>query len=88
MENTLEVTYWLGKEFWGKGVATLALGELLKLVADRPIFARAAADNIGSVKVLEKCGFTMVGKDKGFAEGRGAETEEFIFRLGPDRETE
>lgn len=77
----LEVTYWLGKEFWGKGLATQALKRMLQLVVDRPIFARAAADNIGSIRVLEKCGFKIIGKDQGFAHGRGEETEEYILRL-------
>ena len=77
----LEVTYWLGKEFWGRGLATQALNRMLQLVADRPIFARAAADNIGSIRVLQKCGFKIIGTNKGFANGRGEETEEYILRL-------
>src|SRR5690242_8609122 len=40
----MEVTYWLGKEFWGKGLATQALNRMLQLVATRPIIGRAAAD--------------------------------------------
>ena len=54
---------------------------MLHLVLDRPIFARAAADNIGSIRVLEKCGFRIIGKNKDFANGRGQETEEYILRL-------
>ena len=54
---------------------------MLHLVLDRPIFARAAADNIGSMRVLEKCGFRIIGKNKDFANGRGQETEEYILRL-------
>ncbi len=80
----LEVTYWLGREFWGRGVATEALKGMLRLVPARPIFARAATDNLGSVRVLQKCGFKIIGTDKGFANGRGEETEEYILRL--DRE--
>lgn len=79
-----EVTYWLGSEFWGKGLATQALKRMLQLVVERPIFARAAADNIGSIRVLQKCGFKIIGKDKGFAAGRGEETEEHILRLDSD----
>jgi len=48
----MEVTYWLGRDFWGRGLATQALKRMLHLVVDRPIFARAAADNIGSIRVL------------------------------------
>ena|ERR1041385_7450117 len=84
----MEVTYWLGREFWGKGLATQALTRMLDLVVERPIFARAATDNIGSIKVLQKCGFKIVGKDKGFASGRGEETEEYILRLDRDQANE
>lgn len=75
------VAYWLGQEFWGKGIATQALLELLKEVKTRPLVARAAVDNQGSVRVLQKCGFVITGRDKAFANARGAETEEFILEL-------
>ena len=55
--------------------------KLLQEITHRPIFARAAKDNIGSVRVLQKCDFKIIGEDKGFAEGRGQETEEYILRL-------
>jgi len=77
----LEVTYWLGREFWGHGLATQALEWMLLLVAERPIFARAATDNLRSIRVLEKCGFKMIGTNRDFAQGRGEEIEETIFRL-------
>ena len=80
-EGHLEVTYWIGREFWGNGVATQALRSMLDLVEERPIFGRAAADNIGSIRVLQKCGFKIIGTDKGFAKGRGEEIEECILRL-------
>jgi RimJ/RimL family protein N-acetyltransferase len=76
-----EVTYWLGREFWGRGLATQALKSMLRLVGERPVFARAATDNIGSIRVLQKCGFKITGTDKGFANGRGEETEDYILRL-------
>ena len=71
----------LGKKHWGKGVATQALKKLLQEMTHRPLFARAAKDNIGSVRVLQKCDFKIIGENKGFAQGRGEETEEYIFRL-------
>jgi RimJ/RimL family protein N-acetyltransferase len=80
----MEVTYWLGREFWGRGLATQALKRMLHIVVDRPLFARAAKDNIGSIKVLEKCGFKIIGHDKGFANGSGEDTEECILRLDPE----
>jgi RimJ/RimL family protein N-acetyltransferase len=82
--ENLEVTYWLGREFWGRGLATQALNRMLQLVVDRPIFARAAADNIGSIRVLQKRGFKISGKNKDFANGRGEDTEEYILRADLD----
>ena len=62
-----EVTYWLGREYWGRGVATAALREFLRHDATRPLYARAAKDNLGSIRVLQKCGFEISGEDRGFA---------------------
>ena len=56
-EGELEVTYWIGKKHWGKGVATQALKKLLQEITHRPLFARAAKDNIGSIRVLQKMRF-------------------------------
>ena len=76
-----EIGYWLGEEFWGKGVATEALSQFLAMIAIRPLYARAAKDHIASIRVLQKCGFTITGEDKGFAYGRNAEIEEYILTL-------
>ncbi|WP_200865938.1 GNAT family N-acetyltransferase [Thalassobacillus devorans] len=75
------VSYWIGREYWGRGIATDALREFLKLVTVRPLYARAVKDNIGSLKVLEKCGFAISGEDSGFSNARGADVEEFVFIL-------
>ena len=76
-----EVTYWLGKSYWGKGIATAALRAFLAQVTTRPIFARVAKDNRASLRVLEKCGFTIIDEDKGFANARGQEIEEWLLQL-------
>lgn len=76
------VSYWIGKEYWGQGIATEALLQFLDRLAERPLYARAAKDNIASIRVLEKCGFTVCGEDKGFSNARAAEVEEFVFKLG------
>ena len=75
------IAYWLSREFWGRGIATAALAAFLKVVTLRPLYARAVKDNRGSIRVLEKNGFAIVGEDRGFANGRGAEVEEVILRL-------
>lgn len=81
MEGDAEITYWLDKKFWGQGLATKALEKFLDIETARPIFGRVAFDNFGSQKVLEKCGFVKIGSDKGFANARQAEIEEFIYKL-------
>lgn len=76
-----EVSYWIGREYWGKGIATNALRVFLKQVPIRPLYARAAKDNAGSLKVLKRCGFTITGEDSGYANARGKEVEEFVLTL-------
>ncbi|GAA3884492.1 GNAT family N-acetyltransferase [Saccharothrix violaceirubra] len=76
-----EVGFWIAREHWGRGLASAALDAFLRLDPTRPLYARAAVDNLGSLRVLSKCGFVAVGEDVGFAEGRGADVEEFILRL-------
>ena len=81
-EGEREVTYWLGREHWGKGIATRALAEFLAGVErTRPIQATTARDNVGSQRVLEKCGFRRVGEGRAFANSRGEELDEVYFRL-------
>lgn len=81
IEGDTEITYWIDRKFWGQGIATKALKDFLAIETTRPILARVAFDNFGSQKVLEKCGFMKIGSDKGFANARQTETEEFIFEL-------
>ncbi len=80
MNGRAEITYHTGKAFWGKGLATAALKLFLTREAARPLFGRTAFDNIASQRVLEKCGFKKVGTDRGFANARGREIEEYIYR--------
>lgn len=81
MEDEAEITYWIDRKFWGQGIATTALKDFLKIETVRPIYGRVAFDNYGSQKVLEKCSFVKIGKDKGFANARQAEIEEYIYKL-------
>ena len=59
------VSYWIGREYWGMGMATGALRALLDEVKERPLWAYVAAHNAGSRRVLEKCGFEVVGQEQG-----------------------
>jgi RimJ/RimL family protein N-acetyltransferase len=76
-----QVGYWLGKEYWGQGIASEALSQFLAEVKVRPLYAHAAKQNIASIRVLRKCGFTISGEDK-FLAIDGEAGEEFILILG------
>ena len=75
------VGYWLGRQYWGKGIATAALMKFLSMVSIRPLFAYAAKHNVGSIKVLQKCGFKAVGEQKVFSEVHDHEIDELTFML-------
>ncbi|MET7873271.1 GNAT family N-acetyltransferase [Streptomyces cyaneofuscatus] len=76
-----QVTYWMDRAYWGRGLATAALRAFLRETPTRPLHARAAADNLGSLRVLEKSGFVVTGRDRGFAHARGRETDEVLATL-------
>ncbi|WLW56021.1 GNAT family N-acetyltransferase [Streptomyces sp. YU58] len=76
-----EVTYWVDRAYWGRGIATAALRALLAEVPERPLYARAAADNAGSRRVLEKCGFRLTARASGYANARGEEIDEVVLVL-------
>lgn len=81
MAGEREVTYWVERSWWGRGIATAALAQLIEMDPVRPLFARAASANAGSAAVLKKNGFVEIGRERSFAAGVGAEVEERIFRL-------
>jgi RimJ/RimL family protein N-acetyltransferase len=80
-EGQVEVSYWIDREWWGRGIAGHALSMLLEEVPERPLHARVASDNAASKRVLEKAGFRPVGTEVSFANARGEEIEETILRL-------
>lgn len=76
-----QLTYWVWREHWGRGVATAALRLFLEIETTRPLHASAAGDNTGSRRVLEKCGFVQTRVARAFALGRGAEVDEVFYVL-------
>jgi RimJ/RimL family protein N-acetyltransferase len=81
MFGLTQVTYWIGKQFWGRGLATAALQTFLAEYTERPLYGSAAADNARSIRVLEKCGFRPFKTDRGFANARGEEIDEVVLIL-------
>lgn len=75
MEGRREVGYWLGREFWGRGIATAALQLFLEEINERPLFAFTAHSNPASARVLQKCGFAQVERTN----------EGLVFRLEQSR---
>ena len=70
----LEVGYWIGRDYWGRGIATEALRLFVETVTVRPLYAGVAAHNAASIRVLEKCGFEVVERISG-------DVDEVILRL-------
>ena len=77
----LLVGYWIGKRYWGRGIATRALSEFLRLVGTRPLYASVAKQNAGSIRVLEKSGFRICGAGRAPADLLVDDVEELTFRL-------
>ncbi len=63
-DGKTEIGYWLGREYWGRGIATQALEEFLAAIDERPLYAGVAQHNAGSIRVLEKCGFLLRGEEQ------------------------
>ena len=83
-EGTL-VGYWIGRDHWGKGVASRALAIFLTEVEERPLHAYVVAHNAGSRRVLEKCGFRIVREHT--IEEAGVRIDECVYRLDADEGT-
>jgi RimJ/RimL family protein N-acetyltransferase len=69
-----DVGYWIGRAWWGRGYASRALALLLEEIAERPLFAHVVEANIGSQRVLERCGFVRAGSTE------ADELVELLFR--------
>jgi RimJ/RimL family protein N-acetyltransferase len=81
------VGYWLGKEYWGRGIATRALSLYLRLETERPLYAYVARHNVASRRVLEKCGFEPWPDDAAAAPTAGGTVDEILMRLGGEAQT-
>lgn len=80
-DGNTEITYRIDRSVWGRGVTSQALDLLLRAVRVRPLYARAASDNAGSLRVLNKAGFTVIGREISYANARNADIEETVLRL-------
>ena len=76
-----QIGYWIGRAFWGRGIATLALSRFLRALTERPLFAVVAAHNLASRRVLEKCGFALSVAHAAAPGPPAEEGEEILFEL-------
>jgi RimJ/RimL family protein N-acetyltransferase len=82
LDGQREVGYWIGRKFWGQGIATAALRLFLQELKERPLYAHVAKHNIASRRVLEKCGFRLLREDNGYSlEPDGPPLPEYILLL-------
>ncbi len=77
-----QVGYWIGRDFWGRGIATRGLAEFLDHVRERPLFAYVAKHNKASLRVAQKCGFELHGESLAPCAAGQPVVEEFVLRLG------
>ena len=79
-QGQTEITYWIDRAAWGRGIASRALTLFLDLVPTRPLYAYVASDNNGSLRVLQKAGFKTIGTETSFAHVRNSQIKETILR--------
>jgi len=73
------IGYWVGREFWGQGVATDSVAEFLRIETQRPLHAVVAKHNIGSIRVLARNGFVPL--DERLSDFHAETVEEIVFEL-------
>ncbi len=81
LDGDREVTYWIRRALWGRGIATAALMLLVAAEPTRPLHARVAEANRGSLRVLERAGFVRTGSETSFAAGAGRPVVELLLEL-------
>jgi RimJ/RimL family protein N-acetyltransferase len=87
--NNAEIGYWVGEEYWGKGIMT----EALKLITDKAfqsfpitrVYCRVFGNNPRSMKVLEKAGFTLEAKFDSTLLKNGEILDEYIYAKRRDK---
>jgi len=84
-----EVGYWLGEEFWGRGIVTEALTLFTRYAFSDlgllRIFALPLADNAASIRVLEKAGFRAEGTLRSSCVKFGQPRDQALYAIVNDR---
>ncbi|WP_431711500.1 GNAT family N-acetyltransferase [Glutamicibacter uratoxydans] len=80
-DKTPEISFWTSSKFWGKGITTTAVEAFLEQYTKRPLVAHVVHDNVGSIKVLERRGFKLLGTEEVFSNSRAQVVTENIMQL-------
>ncbi len=80
---TAELGYWLAEPFWGRGIMTEAVSRFTDFAMDQfglvRIHAEPYANNAGSCRVLEKCGFALEGRLKSSVIKEGRILDQLLY---------
>jgi RimJ/RimL family protein N-acetyltransferase len=76
-----ELGYWIGRDYWGRGIASHAVAAFLPLDYYRPLTAHVVKDNVRSLRVVEKNGFVKTGEVTDAAWYRGGHVDLWILTL-------
>lgn len=87
--RTAEVGFWLGRAFWGRGLATEAVAAVIRHAFTEGGFDRLTSshfvDNPASARVLAKLGFEASGRCPIRSEARGEDVEAVTYVLTRER---
>ena len=78
-----EIGYHIAKQFTGKGYTTEAvtafLPVIMKQLGIQRIYGICDAENVGSCKVLEKCGFGLEYQGAGLYQGKSTQIKKYVY---------
>jgi [ribosomal protein S5]-alanine N-acetyltransferase len=89
--HSAEVGYWLGEDFWGRGICTEALKTITPYAIEtyhlNRIFALPFSENLGSIRVLEKAGYKRecIMRQSAFKDGRFV--DQILYAFVVERES-
>lgn len=84
-KKNAELGYWLGEKYWGQGIISKAITQMVTFAfntydIDR-VFARPYGTNMASQKVLEKAGFNLEGRFEKTLIKNGELLDEMIYAI-------
>ncbi len=81
MDGQRFVGYWIGQDYWGRGIASQAVAQMLEIDPHRPLHAYVAAENIGSIRALQRSGFVRIGEHTSAGDERFMACVEVVYEL-------